>query len=173
MTAPPPRSDLSIPRRSATALTLVLAALVIGLDQLTKWLIVTVVMQPPRVIPLAPFFNLVLARNRGISFGMLHMDNEWGPWLLSALALAIVVWLFLWQRRAGSRWIAAAVGLITGGAVGNVVDRIVQQGVTDFLDFHWGTAHWPAFNLADSAITVGVALLLAEALFIKRESPKT
>lgn len=167
------RSEAPIPRRSTSALTLVLAALVILLDQLSKWLIAAVVMQPPRVISLTSFFNLVLVRNRGVSFGMLRMDNAWGPWLLSVLAVAIVVWLFLWQRRARSRWIAFAVGLITGGALGNVIDRIVERSVTDFLDFHWGTVHWPAFNLADSAITIGVALILAEALFIKRESSKT
>jgi signal peptidase II len=156
-----------------TALALALAVLVILLDQLTKWLIVAVVMQPPRIVPILPVLDLVLVYNRGVSFGMLRAVGAWGPWLLSAGAVAIVAWLFLWQRRAGNLWIAAATGLIAGGALGNVVDRVARQAVTDFIDFHWGGWHFPAFNLADSAITVGVAVLLADALFVRREVPKS
>lgn len=150
-------------------MTIALAALVIALDQASKWWIVTVVMNPPRVITLAPFLNVALTRNRGISFGLLRLEETWGPWLLSGLALVIAAWLFLWQRRARSRWISAAVGLIVGGALGNAVDRLDPRGVVDFIDLHAGAYHWPAFNLADSAITVGVAILIVEALFNRRE----
>ncbi len=153
-------------------LALALAILVILLDQLSKWWIVAVVMQPPRILPLAPFLDLVLTRNRGISFGMLRLEGPWGPWLLSGLALLVVAWLFAWQWRSGDRLIAAAVGLIAGGALGNVLDRLRGQAVVDFIDVHWKAWHWPAFNLADSAITVGVALLLADALFSRREARK-
>jgi len=160
-------------QRSTSALALALAAVVILLDQLSKWWITAVVMQPPRVIPLLPFLNLALARNRGVSFGMLRLEGPWGPWLLSVFALAIVVWLFLWQRRARDPWIAASVGLIAGGALGNVADRLLRHAVVDFIDVYAGRYHWPAFNLADSAITVGVALLLLESLFRKGGSRKT
>ncbi|HYB09883.1 MAG TPA: signal peptidase II [Alphaproteobacteria bacterium] len=160
-------------RQQTSGLTVAITLAVILLDQLSKWFIVERVMQPPRVIPLLPFLNLVLVFNRGISFGMLRGEESWAPWGLSALALAVVIWLFIWQRRAANRWISIAVGLIAGGALGNVVDRLFQQAVTDFIDFHWGEYHFPAFNLADSAINVGVAVLLAEALFSRRESRKT
>jgi len=160
-------------QRSTSALALALAAVVILLDQLSKWWITAVVMQPPRVIPLLPFLNLALARNRGVSFGMLRLEGAWGPWLLSVFALAIVVWLFLWQRRARDPWIAASVGLIAGGALGNVADRLLRHAVVDFIDVYAGSYHWPAFNLADSAITVGVALLLLESLFRKGGTRKT
>jgi signal peptidase II len=154
-------------------LALALAALVIALDQASKWWIVAVVAPPPLGLPLAPFLNIVLTRNRGISFGMLPFAGAWGPWLLSALALGVVAALFVWQRRAGSRWISTAVGLIAGGALGNVIDRLDARGVVDFIDVYAGAYHWPAFNLADSAITVGVALLIAEALFNRRERHKS
>jgi signal peptidase II len=167
--SPPPEAS---PRRDTTRLALALAALVIILDQLSKWWILAVVMQPPRLVELTPFLDLVLARNRGISFSLFRFDEAWGPWLLSAGALVIVGWLFFWQWRARSRLISAAVGLIAGGAIGNVTDRLHSTAVTDFIDLHLGAYHWPAFNLADSAITVGVLLLLAEALFATGEKSK-
>lgn len=160
-------------RRGSSGLTVALAIVVILLDQLTKWWIVSVVMQPPRVIEITPFFELVLAHNRGVSFSLLRLDAAWGPWVLSAFAVAVVVWLFLWQRRAGSRLLSAAVGLVMGGALGNVVDRLHAAAVTDFIEVHAAGYYFPAFNLADSAITVGVVLLLLEALFSQREKPKS
>lgn len=166
-------ADGRAPRPRTSGLALALAAAVILLDQLGKWWITAFVMQPRRIIPLAPFLNLALTENRGISFGMLRLEGSWGPWLLSALALLIVAWLFLWQHRARERGIAFAVGLIAGGALGNVVDRVLREAVIDFIDFHVGPYHWPAFNLADSAITVGVAILLLEALFGGGRRPNT
>ena len=154
-------------------MALLLAVLALALDQLSKWWIIAVVMQPPRRLEVAPFFDLVLARNRGVSFSMLRLDTSWGPLLLSLFALGVVVGLLVWQWRARSVLVSAAVGLIAGGALGNVADRIHSAAVTDFLDFHLGAYHWPAFNLADSAITVGVALLLGEALFGRREKIKS
>jgi signal peptidase II len=150
-------------------LALLLAAVVVVLDQLSKWWITNIVMQPPHTIPLGPFLNLTLIGNRGVSFGMLRLEAAWGPWLLAAGALAIVAWLFRWQRRAGDAWIAAGVGLIAGGAIGNVIDRVASQAVTDFIDVYAGPYHWPAFNLADSAITVGVGMLLFDAVFRARK----
>jgi signal peptidase II len=156
-------------RGSTSWLTFLLALVAILLDQASKWWILAVVMRPPRLIDLAPFLSLVLARNRGVSFSLFRFDADWGPWLLSGLALVIVGWLFYWQWRARSRLVSAAVGLIAGGAIGNVTDRLHARAVTDFIDLHLGDYHWPAFNLADSAITLGVLLLLAEALFARSE----
>jgi signal peptidase II len=86
------------------------------------------------------------------------------------LALAIVVALVIWLRQAEGPWIAGALGLVIGGAIGNVFDRIFQGGgVVDFLDFYVGTFHWPAFNVADTAITVGAAILILESLFVRPE----
>lgn len=144
---------------------LLLALLVIVLDQASKWLILEVVMQPPRVVPLTGFFNLVLTYNTGVSFGLLGGQRDWQPWLLSGLALIIVAALLLWLRRQERPLPALAVGLIAGGAIGNVIDRLLHRAVVDFLDLHVAGWHWPAFNIADSAITIGVALLLLDGLF--------
>lgn len=142
-----------------------IAAVVFALDQLTKWWIIHVVENPLRILEITPFFNIVLVRNRGVSFGMMAQDEAWGKWLLVVLALAIAGGLLVWLFRARGTWVAVALGLIIGGAAGNVLDRFRFGGVTDFLDLHWGDVyHWPAFNLADSAITVGVVILLADAL---------
>lgn len=136
------------------------AALAFALDQATKWWVLAYLMDPPRVIPVTPFFNLVLGWNRGVSFGLLSADHPATPWLLSSLALAVIAGLVVWTTRDRSPEMAASVGFIVGGALGNVVDRLRHGAVTDFLDFHVAGYHWPAFNLADSAIFVGVALLL-------------
>lgn len=143
-----------------------------GLDQLTKWLIATVVMQPPRVIPIIPFFNLTFGRNSGISFGLFADGGEAGRWLLTILSLAVVAGLLVWMSRAERRWLAAALGLIAGGALGNVLDRIRHGAVTDFLDFHLAGWHWPAFNLADATIVIGVALLVLDGLLDGRRAAR-
>ncbi|MBJ6126969.1 signal peptidase II [Microvirga splendida] len=145
------------------ALTAVVAATL--LDQFTKWLILEVVMQPPQVIPIVPFFNLTLGYNTGISFGLLQSVFEDNPWVLTSLTLTIVGFLLLWARRAGSRREAIALGLISGGALGNAIDRIRQGAVTDFLDVYVGTWHWPTFNMADVAIFLGAATLVVGDLF--------
>jgi signal peptidase II len=149
-------------------LGLALAALTIVVDQATKWLILEVAMQPPRVIEVLPVFNLVLTWNRGVSFGMF---NDVGNGLiLSLVALAVVVVLTLWLRRSEALLTTVGLGLIIGGALGNVLDRAFRDAhaVVDFLDVHWGGYHWPAFNVADSCITVGAILLVADSLFSGR-----
>ena len=154
-----------------------LAAMILVLDQLTKWLIVVQVMQPPRIIEITGFFNLVLTYNTGISFGLFGGGGTGGAWALSLLALAVVIGLLVWAHRQDRALIGIAIGLIVGGALGNVFDRLLgtiagvlpRPGVVDFLDFHLAGWHWPAFNLADSAITVGVVLLIADGLF---QNPK-
>lgn len=147
---------------------LLIASGVLALDQLTKWWILLSVMNPPQLIPIMPSFNLVLTWNRGVSFGMFAMGTDMGPWILSVLALAIVGVLLFWLRKADGKLIPIAIGLIVGGAIGNVIDRVVHGAVVDFLDLYWGSYHWPAFNVADSGITVGAILLVVDSLFSGR-----
>ncbi len=146
---------------------LLAALVVLVLDQATKWWIVAVVMQPPRIIEVTPFFNLVMGWNTGVSFGIMTESNAI---FLSLVALAVVAGLLVWLKKADRVLIALAIGLIIGGALGNVIDRLHYGAVADFLDFHLGGAHWPAFNVADSGITVGAAILLFDSLFGKDET---
>lgn len=148
-------------------LTAVLAVVVMLLDQLTKWLILEVVMQPAvRVVEITSFFNIVLAYNRGVSFGLFGNDNVWMPYVLSGVAAVIVVGLLIWLRGQAHRIYGVAVGLVIGGAIGNVIDRLRIGAVVDFLDFTLPLyGRWPAFNVADSAIFVGVAILAFASLF--------
>ncbi|MFN0044346.1 MAG: signal peptidase II [Alphaproteobacteria bacterium] len=143
---------------------LVIAAIITVLDQATKIWMLEAVLNPPRLIEIAPFFNLVVVWNKGVSFGMFS-QAPWGSWPLLALSAAIVAGLVAWLARLKDRFPACAVGLVIGGAVGNAIDRAIFGAVFDFLDFHWAAHHWPAFNLADSAITVGAAMIVADALF--------
>ena len=139
---------------------ILLALVIAALDQASKWWIVETVMRPPRVIPVTDFFNLVLGLNRGVSFGMLDMQSPMGRWILAGLALAITAALLVWMWRSDKRLVTAALGLIVGGAMGNVIDRVLMGAVVDFLDFHWAGFHWPAFNVADIAITCGATVLI-------------
>jgi signal peptidase II len=144
---------------------LVVAGLVIVLDQLSKWAVLMFLEDPTAV---TPFFNLVVVWNRGVSFGMFDTAGALGPWLLSGLALAVVAALVFWLRRVEHSLAGVALGLIIGGALGNVIDRVRFGAVVDFLDFHAYGYHWPAFNVADSAICVGAALLLLDGLLAPR-----
>ena len=161
-------------RQAMLGLAIGLAAFVIFLDQASKWLIMAKVMVPPRVIEVLPVFNLVLTFNQGVSFGLFSGEAGWQPYLLSGLAVVISIGLLVWLARGPSRHLAIAVGLIVGGAIGNVIDRLRLSAVVDFLDVHWGGWHWPAFNLADSAITLGViTILLVDILFESGSKGKT
>lgn len=161
---------------------LVLAAIVLMFDQLTKWWVVETLMRPPGVwetpfytpikIEILPVFDLVMAWNRGVSFGILNTDGRWNALLLSLLSLVIAGFLVAWLRKAETRMVALALGGIVGGALGNVVDRIRWGAVADFLDIHIAGYHWPAFNLADSAISVGAVVLVLDALFARHNSAK-
>jgi signal peptidase II len=151
---------------------LAVALVVLLLDQATKWWIVAVVMQPPQVIPVTSFFNLVLGWNRGISFGLFNSDSPYNALIFTALASVVIAILVYLLRRAERWWTMLAIGLVVGGAVGNVVDRLRFGGVADFLDFHIAGYHWPAFNVADSGITVGAAVLALDFLFEGAQTPK-
>jgi len=151
---------------------LVIAAFAAVLDQIAKWLIVTQFMTPPRAIRITAFFDLVLSWNPGISFGLFRDNPEIGRWLFIAVAGLITVSLVAWLARIERGFLALAVGLVIGGAVGNIIDRLRFGAVIDFLYFHLGEYDFPAFNVADSAITVGVALILMDSLFGEGRSRK-
>ena len=116
------------------------------------------------------FFNIVLIYNRGMSFGLFNGAGGLNALLFSLVAAAIVTVLIYWLSRVESPLLAVAIGLIIGGAIGNVIDRIRLGAVVDFLDFHAGSWHWPAFNVADSAICIGVAVMLLDGLLLRREA---
>lgn len=149
-----------------------LAAGVLALDQAVKAWMHAALTQPPRAIEVTPFFNLVLVWNPGISFGMLPGGSALKAWLLAAfgagVALAMGVWL--WRGRHGVPG-AAGLGLLIGGAAGNAVDRARFGAVMDYADLHVAGWHWPAFNVADTGITLGVGLLLLDA--VRRERTET
>lgn len=153
---------------SMTRLGLMVAVLVFGLDQLTKWAALFVLDLPEQSITVTPFFNLVMVWNRGVSFGMLNSAGAFAPWLLAGLALAVVIGLLVWLRRTEHWLIAIGLGLVIGGALGNVVDRLRYGAVVDFLDFHAAGYHWPAFNVADAAICIGAAVIVVDGLLAPR-----
>ena len=125
-------------------------------DQVTKAIVVANAADLSAGIPVFPGFNLIYLRNDGVTFGLLG-GAPW--WSLTALALAVCGWLTVMLVRTANPVEAIAYGAIIGGALGNVLDRIRFRGVTDFLDFHAGSTHWPAFNMADVFVVGGVGLL--------------
>ncbi len=148
----------------------VVAALVLLLDRLSKWLVATRV-ELHDSIPVVPaFLRLTHVENPGAAFGM--FSESASPWKLvllivfSVIALAVVS-LLLWKNSHSVSSTGAGLALILGGALGNLWDRLISGRVVDFLDFYLGPYHWPAFNLADSAIVIGALLLVGEIIFVK------
>jgi signal peptidase II len=153
---------------------LTVAALVAIADQLVKaWILGLFAAQPAGggVVQVASFFNLVLAWNHGMSFGLFNSNAALNAAIFTVLAAIIVGGLVMWLWRVQEPLLAVAIGLVIGGAVGNVVDRLWRGAVVDFLDFHLGEWHWFAFNLADAAICIGVGLMLIDSLLGRREAP--
>lgn len=143
---------------------LALAGAVILFDQLSK-LSVLARFVPGERLEITPFFNLILTYNPGAAFSFLAGAGGWQKWFFTALALGVSGWIIsMLRQHAGERLLATALSLIMGGALGNVIDRFAYGAVVDFLDFYAGTWHWPAFNVADSAICLGAALMLWEQL---------
>jgi len=149
------------------------AVTVVGLDQVSKYFVLqhfgeTACTEHREVV--TAFFDLVLTCNRGMSFGLFNTGPGLSVPVFSVAAVAIVAILFFWLSRVHSDLLANAIGLIIGGAVGNVIDRVRLGGVIDFLYFHLGSWYWPAFNLADSAICIGVLVMLCEGLLARRHT---
>ena len=140
---------------------LALAALLVMLDQASK-LAVLRLLEPYQTIPLVPGFNLTLAFNRGASFSFLADAGGWQRWLFSGISLAASVIIVILLRRTppADRLNGLGLSLVLGGAVGNLIDRLWLGHVVDFFDVYYRAWHFPAFNIADSAITVGAALLV-------------
>ncbi|MDT0684057.1 signal peptidase II [Roseicyclus sp. F158] len=151
---------------SPRALGLTIATAAIIADQATKAVVVANAGALGTGIAVGPGFNLVFGRNDGVTFGMLGGVPWWG---LALLALGICLWLTVMLYRSDSRIEALAYGVIIGGALGNVIDRVRFGGVTDFLDFYVGRLHWPAFNLADVFVVCGVGLLLLASVLERRK----
>ena len=138
-----------------------LSLLIVILDQATKWLAESLLL-PFQPVPLMPLLNLTLMYNEGAAFSFLANAGGWQRWLFAGFALVMTLALTLWLLRLdkGERGTAAALSLVIGGAIGNLIDRVQTGRVVDFIDFYVGTWHWPAFNVADSAISLGIVFLL-------------
>lgn len=152
-----------------TAFGLAVAVAALAIDQAAKLYLVFVHDLDANPIRLGPFFDFVLTRNYGISYGLMQMPGEAGQWLLVAFKCAAVLLLWAWLAKAENRLTALALGLIIGGAAGNTIDRLLHGWVVDFVFFHVSGAgwrfNWYVFNLADVAIVAGVSGLLYESFF--------
>lgn len=146
-----------------------IALVVVLFDQLSKYYMLNEVLGEQAVIEVTPFFNWVRAWNTGVSFSMFNDYGSAGAIMLSVVAGVIVIALIVWLKNERDRLAQAALGMVIGGAIGNVIDRVRLGAVFDFLDFHIADSHWPAFNLADSFICAGAVILIIQSIFIKKE----
>jgi len=174
LTASPTKQPAPGAFSTARALTIALglAAAVAVLDQLSKWAVLDYFATQPHAVAVTGYFNLTLAYNTGISFGIFRDGADWMRWVLILAAFGIMAFLLAWLRREPGKLLSLAIGLVCGGALGNVIDRIRVGAVVDFMDFYLGAWHWPAFNLADSAIVAGVLGLVLDGLFQSPSSSK-
>ncbi|UYN94399.1 MAG: signal peptidase II [Enhydrobacter sp.] len=149
---------------------MILVALTVAVDQVSKELLLRYLLKAGAIVPVIDdFFRLVIVWNRGVSFGILGGDRALPPWVLSGVAIGVCLGLFIWLRRTDRLLGGWGIGLVMGGAIGNVIDRARWGAVFDFADFYVGQWHWPAFNIADSAIVVGVGLMLIDSLLGEKE----
>lgn len=167
---------------------LLLAFVVLIADQLSKWWVVTQFLKVQQqdnfaqwlvqkseqaayvAKPITSFLNIVMVWNPGVSFGLMQTNTVYVFWALTAMALAVSLGFLVWLWRDPRPVRGVTVGLIVGGALGNVLDRIRYDAVIDFIDVYAGKYHWPAFNVADSAIVVGVVILLIETIFFSKDN---
>ncbi len=152
-----------------TGLLVSLAVLI--LDQASKFLLIDLMAQHPDGIEVTSFFRLVMVWNPGVSFGM-FAGGEITKWILIGLSLAISAVLVVWLKRVQKTYLAIALGTVIGGALGNIADRFLYGKVADFFDFDLIFMRWPAFNIADMAIVIGVFVLLLENLLFDKNSDK-
>jgi len=140
----------------------IIAGIVLFLDQFTKYIIISSIGYGQQIVVIPGFFNIVHATNTGGAFGILANAGKWKHLFFQVVSVAAIIGLFYFYISSKNRTKLFLIGsaLIAGGAMGNLTDRIRLRAVTDFLDFHIGVYHWPAFNIADSAITIGALLLM-------------
>lgn len=151
-----------------------LTGLIFALDVLTKiWASSSLALY--EVVPVIPYFNIMLAHNSGAAFSFLADAGGWQRWFFTAIALVVSVVITVWLKRlpASEKLQAVALASILGGALGNVLDRVLHGYVVDFLDFYYQDSHWPAFNIADIAIVVGAALLIWHSFFCQPKASST
>ena len=151
-----------------------IAAVVFAFDQLTKWIVAgPLELQTVRQIVLLPIFNLSWTENNGISLGLLNAETDVGRWMLVAVTAAIAIGVAVWLGREKQRGDQLALGMVLGGALGNILDRVRFGYVVDFADLHFGAFRpFLVFNVADAAISIGVVILLLRAFLIRDERPK-
>ena len=152
---------------------LLISLAVVVLDQWTKWIVESRLADHGPVVVIPGFLNFIYVENTGVAFGMFASHRtDWG-WVILALlgiaALTLVGYVFV-KTPTRDRWLLTALALIMGGAVGNLIDRIANQAVTDFIDAYFGSYHWHTFNVADSAITIGICLMALD-MFVGRKDP--
>jgi signal peptidase II len=149
-------------------LGLLVAALVFGADQLSKYCVLNIINLDEREpLQITPFLDLAMAWNKGVSYGLLTTQMQL---VLVALSVIITIGLVFMLRNAAKPLLAASYGLLIGGALGNALDRVLHGAVADFVHLHWGTASWYIFNVADIAIVAGVAALIYDALLGEKRS---
>ncbi len=149
---------------------ILLSVIVLILDQVTKtWVSTHLSFNQP--INILPYFDLRLLHNTGAAWSILADQSGWQRWFLSLLAVIVSIVILIWLTRLDSkqRWLACALALILGGALGNVMDRIIFGYVVDFIDIYYQGWHWPAFNIADIGISIGAVMLLIDAIIFKHE----
>ncbi|MEQ1653670.1 MAG: signal peptidase II [Hyphomicrobium sp.] len=154
--------------RRLVVYALAYAFCILVVDQYTKWMILNVIMQPPQIVPVMPLVTFDLHWNRGVTFGLLYNNNKFVPYLFALLALGIIGWLLAWLWRTRQRLVGLGIGLIVGGALGNVIDRFRFEAVVDFI--HVSFYPW-VFNVADSAVVIGVGVLLLESFLERKARP--
>ncbi len=152
---------------------LIVALVSVLADQASKAVFFGLLSETQPVIRVTPFFNLVSAWNTGVSFSMFNDLGGAGVYILSAFSLGVVLFLLYWLQREKTAFMQVSLGLVIGGAIGNVIDRVRLGAVFDFLDFHCSGYHWPAFNLADSFICIGAVLIICDGLFFKNCGQET
>ena len=152
---------------------LIIAFIIFCADQWSKWEVMAYFMAAKPTIKVTSFFNLIFTWNPGVSFGMFNSGSSVMVWALSIIARLIVIGLTLWLYRVTNQLLATSLGLIIGGALGNLVDRVRFGAVIDFLDFHIMGYHWPTFNVADTAVTIGVGLMLLDNVYMHKSAVRT
>ena len=144
---------------------IIAALIVVVADQISKALVFGYLSETRPLVEVTSFFNLVTAWNTGVSFSMFDNLGQYGVYLLSGFALIVIAFLVYWLCREEDKYMQLALGFVIGGALGNVIDRIRLGAVFDFLDLHVAARHWPAFNVADSFICIGAALIIINGMF--------